>query len=104
MHLGSLSLTMYVGVTGHLVGPLVFKTKEGLHPQSLVGSIPIRSRPCLARHAAMRAGFCAVAADERVARRELIEGARNTRPAEIPAPAALTGALPRRMPTRFADG
>jgi hypothetical protein len=32
-------------VTGHLVGPLVFKTKEGLHPQSLVGSIPIHSRP-----------------------------------------------------------
>ena len=44
LHPGPLSHTMYVGVTGHLVGPLVFKTKERSHPRSLVGSIPIHSR------------------------------------------------------------
>ena len=29
----------------HLVGTAAFKAVEGLYPQSLVGSIPIRSRP-----------------------------------------------------------
>ncbi len=41
---GADSGTIGVGVTGHLVGPLVFKTKERPHPRSLVGSIPIHSR------------------------------------------------------------
>ena len=33
------------GVSGYLVEPAVFKTVEGLYKQSLVGSIPIHSRP-----------------------------------------------------------
>lgn len=44
MHGGIGSGRIHAGVTGRLVGPLVFKTKERLHPQSLVGSIPIHSR------------------------------------------------------------
>lgn len=44
LHRGPESGTILAGVTGHLVGPLVFKTKERLPPQSLVGSIPIHSR------------------------------------------------------------
>jgi hypothetical protein len=34
-----------LGVSVHLVGTAAFKAVEGLYTQSLVGSIPIRSRP-----------------------------------------------------------
>lgn len=37
-------VTVFLGVSGRLVGPAVFKAVEALFTQRLVGSIPIHSR------------------------------------------------------------
>ena len=49
------------GVSGYLVEPAVFKTVEGLYKQSLVGSIPIHSRPAKTPYNQVAARYAAPA-------------------------------------------